>query len=263
MYPWHLIHSNYGWYLYNAHGDVVQLTDSSGAVTKSYDYDPYGVALMDDDPGDANPYRYCGEYTDQESGYVYLRARYYDPSIGRFISVDAATDGHNWYSYCAGNPVNRWDPSGHSWKDFLTGIGRAIDDNIFFGFFGALGGKNAAYGSSKDYYAGRLFGDVASMAVSIGEFMAAPGVLVGSGAVAVAETVFSGGTAAPAAVVTAVGGVVASGAMAVHSIASMYTETGNMISDIFSLYPTKSLALFVSFMFYAPLTFRIKMACAD
>ena len=70
---------------------MVQLTDASGTVTKSYDYDPYGVE-MDADENDPNPYRYCGEYFDNESGCAYLRARYYDPSIGRFISVDAAMD---------------------------------------------------------------------------------------------------------------------------------------------------------------------------
>ena len=45
-----------------------------------------------------NPYRYCGEYTDLETGYVYLRARYYDPNLGRFISEDSAKDGYNWYA---------------------------------------------------------------------------------------------------------------------------------------------------------------------
>ena len=123
IYGIKLIQSGYSWYLYNAHGDVVQLVDGSGTVTKSYDYDPYGVALTDDDPGDANPYRYCGEYLDHESGYVYLRARYYDPSIGRFISVDAAMDGHNWYSYCAGNPLSFIDPTGMTawWQWALAG----------------------------------------------------------------------------------------------------------------------------------------------
>ncbi len=56
--------------------------------------------------------RYCGEYTDTESGLIYLRNRYYDPSIGRFITEDPIRDGSNWYIYCDNNPVMYVDPSG-------------------------------------------------------------------------------------------------------------------------------------------------------
>jgi len=57
-------------------------------------------------------FRYCGEYFDEETGLIYLRNRYYDPSIGRFITEDPIKDGFNWYTYCGNNPVNRWDPWG-------------------------------------------------------------------------------------------------------------------------------------------------------
>jgi RHS repeat-associated protein len=73
--------------------------------------------MQDADPTDGNPYRYCGQYHDVESGYVYLRARYYDPAIGRFVSEDPAFDGHNWYVYCANNPVMYVDPSGMEKKE--------------------------------------------------------------------------------------------------------------------------------------------------
>jgi len=116
------IKSNYGWYVYNAHGDVVQICDNNGVVKKSYDYDPYGNQLTEADALDKNPYRYSGEYYDAESGYIYLRARYYDSTTGRFISEDPAFDGFNWYAYCGGNPLNRWDPSGQSWLDWVPGI---------------------------------------------------------------------------------------------------------------------------------------------
>jgi len=42
-----------------------------------------------------------------------LRARYYNPAVGRFISEDPAFDGLNWYVYCGNDPVNMVDPSGH------------------------------------------------------------------------------------------------------------------------------------------------------
>jgi RHS repeat-associated protein len=90
IYGVKLIYSSYGWYVYNAHGDVVQLTGNDGAVIRQYDYDPFGVQRQTIAPADFNPYRYVGEYHDFESGYVYLRARYYDPAIGRFISEDSS-----------------------------------------------------------------------------------------------------------------------------------------------------------------------------
>ncbi|MBE6848935.1 MAG: hypothetical protein E7502_03400 [Ruminococcus sp.] len=65
--------SDYTYYVQNAHGDVVNLTDADGAVTKTYHYDAFGVEL-DPTTGDVNVFRYCGEYFDTETGTVYLRA---------------------------------------------------------------------------------------------------------------------------------------------------------------------------------------------
>jgi RHS repeat-associated protein len=106
------------YYLFNAHGDVVQLTDAAGEVTKSYEYDAFGV---EENPSasDSNPFRYCGEYYDISSGTYYLRARYYDPTTGRFLSEDTyqgkATDtlSLNLYTYCKDNPIVFIDPNGH------------------------------------------------------------------------------------------------------------------------------------------------------
>ena len=99
------------YYHYNLHGDVVQLTNSSGTVTKNYTYDAFGVE-QDASDGDANPFRYCGEQYDSETGNYYLRARYYSPEVGRFTQEDPIMDGLNWYTYCAGNPVAQSDPTG-------------------------------------------------------------------------------------------------------------------------------------------------------
>ena len=102
-------------YLYNVRGDVIQLLGFDGEVDKTYDYDAYGNEYARD-LGDENPFRYCGEYYDTETGFIYLRARYYDPMVGRFTSVDPAKDGLNWYAYCEGNPVKYVDPSGESYE---------------------------------------------------------------------------------------------------------------------------------------------------
>ncbi|MBR1443515.1 MAG: hypothetical protein IJ583_08285 [Firmicutes bacterium] len=107
-----LIRSNDGkYYLHNGHGDVVSITNNSGTVIKSYSYDSFGNE-KNIDKNDTNPWRYCGEYYDNETGSIYLRARYYDPGTGRFMTEDPARDGVNWYSYCGGNPVILADKSG-------------------------------------------------------------------------------------------------------------------------------------------------------
>ena len=76
------------YYLFNAHGDVVDLANSSGSSVKSYDYDAFGNEKSPS-ASDRNPFRYCGEYWDTETGTYYLRARYYAPLIGRFTQQDS------------------------------------------------------------------------------------------------------------------------------------------------------------------------------
>ena len=61
-----------------------------------------------------NPFRYCGEYYDDETDLIYLRNRYYDNQTGRFITEDPIKDGLNWYAYCGNNPINNIDPLGLS-----------------------------------------------------------------------------------------------------------------------------------------------------
>ena len=74
-------------YLYNAHGDVVNLTDTSGYIEHTYSYDAFGTE-REPASSDNNPFRYCGEYYDGETGSYYLRARYYDTVVGRFMQED-------------------------------------------------------------------------------------------------------------------------------------------------------------------------------
>ena len=109
------------YYLFDAHADVIALTDEDGNVTKSYDYDAFGCEKQPD-PLDTNPFRYCGEYFDIESGSYYLRARYYAPTVGRFISEDTIRGDFNnplslnLYTYCWNNAILYTDSSGH-WPD--------------------------------------------------------------------------------------------------------------------------------------------------
>jgi RHS repeat-associated protein len=86
-------------------------------VTDTFAYKAYGELLSHVGPSGAR-HRFAGEETDLESGLTYLRARYYDPRTGAFLTRDPA-DGNPYdpltlhpYSYASGNPVNRTDPSG-------------------------------------------------------------------------------------------------------------------------------------------------------
>lgn len=110
--------TNKTYYMYNGHGDVIQLTSSTGSTIKNYDYDAFGNE-KNPAPSDTNVFRYSGEYYDSSSGTYYLRARYYDPTIGRFITEDSDWGRDrdplslNLYTYCESDPINAWDPTGH------------------------------------------------------------------------------------------------------------------------------------------------------
>lgn len=112
------INGSWYYYIYNAHGDVVGLVNDAGAVVNTYEYDAWGNITYETETVD-NPIKYAGEYYDDELDMYYLRARYYDPNVGRFTTEDPVRDGVNWYVYCGNNPVNRHDPSGMSWSDFI------------------------------------------------------------------------------------------------------------------------------------------------
>ena len=84
----HLVSSDDYRYVLNAHGDVIALVSKTGStVAKYYEYDAFGNELAPDE-SDTNPYRYCSEYFDKETGTIYLRARYYSPNHGRFTQLD-------------------------------------------------------------------------------------------------------------------------------------------------------------------------------
>jgi RHS repeat-associated protein len=93
-------------------GSTRLITDSSGAVTGTYNYDPYGNITSHTGTATTS-LGYDGQYTDAETGYQYLRARYYDPSTGQFLTVDPAnTATQAPYSYASNNPGNATDPTG-------------------------------------------------------------------------------------------------------------------------------------------------------
>lgn len=96
-------------------GSVRTMTDSSGNVLNTYSYDTYGNVTGSTGTS-PNTFKFAGEYQDNESGMYYLRARYYDPSTGQFISRDTLVAmTRSAYAYVAGNPLNGTDPTGLCW----------------------------------------------------------------------------------------------------------------------------------------------------
>lgn len=95
-------------------GSVRILSNGAGAAASRYEYDSHGN-LVTAAVGIENPLAYAGRPLDPETGFLYYRARYYDPRTGRFVSPDPIGfrgGDANLYRYVGNNPVNRVDPFG-------------------------------------------------------------------------------------------------------------------------------------------------------
>ncbi len=90
-------------------GSVVAAADCWGNLQVANTYDEYGI------PGSGNwgRYQYTGQAWIPDLGMSYYKARFYSPTLGRFMQTDPTgyADGPNWYAYAANNPVNVTDPS--------------------------------------------------------------------------------------------------------------------------------------------------------
>jgi RHS repeat-associated protein len=103
------------WFVYDGLGSAVGTVNESGMYTSLRKYDVYGKAtdLMADTSGTKHKFvGSLGHTTEDDSGLIYMRARYMDPEVGRFVSEDPEGDGNNWFTYCRNNPVNMLDSSG-------------------------------------------------------------------------------------------------------------------------------------------------------
>ncbi|MGE3793864.1 MAG: RHS repeat-associated core domain-containing protein [Dehalococcoidia bacterium] len=101
------------YFSYDAVGSVTDLTDGSGTVTDTYVYDVFGTITSHSGPS-TNYWLFTGEQQDRatgDTGYYFLRARYYDPALGRFISRDPLLFDQR-YAYAGSNPLLLVDPSG-------------------------------------------------------------------------------------------------------------------------------------------------------
>jgi RHS repeat-associated protein len=93
---------------------VVGLSDHEGNLLQTITYDPFGNMMTNIGVGSNNSLYYTGRERDPDTGLYYYRARYYDPTIGRFLTEDPKgfRAGVNFYVYAKNNPVNANDPTG-------------------------------------------------------------------------------------------------------------------------------------------------------
>jgi RHS repeat-associated protein len=155
-----------GFYHADAIGSTRAITDSVGFVTDRYTYDAFG-GLLDQTETFGNSFQFAGEQRDSATGLDYMRARYYDPSLGRFISKDAFSGflsdpySQHDYQYAHANPVRFTDPTGYFTMDDLMGTLNAVGALAAIGgvgFGGAYIAGAAAGGASGEEILG-MFGD--------------------------------------------------------------------------------------------------------
>ena len=115
------------YYEKNLMGDIIGIYDESGSKVAGYIYDAWGNCTVQTYGNDAriaevNPFRYRGYYFDSDIGLYYLKSRYYDAKVGRFINADGieylgangSLFSHNLYAYCDNRPVFFTDSNGNA-----------------------------------------------------------------------------------------------------------------------------------------------------
>jgi len=126
-------------YLTDALGSTICMADTGGATQKTYKYDAWGN-ILEQDGNSGNPRTFTGHFLDEETGLLYFGARYYDSSLGRFISQDpdmgdtTAPITLHRYLYANANPMRYVDLDGHKgvsfgecWLEQSRGVREGID----------------------------------------------------------------------------------------------------------------------------------------
>jgi len=155
-----------GFYHTDGIGSTRAITNSVGLVTDRYTYDAFG-GLLNQTGTFGNSFQFAGEQRDSYTGLDYLRARYYDPSLGRFISKDAFSGflsdpySQHDYQYAHANPVRFTDPTGYFTMGDIMATLSGVSALAAIGGVGFGGGYiagAAAGGASGEEILG-MFGD--------------------------------------------------------------------------------------------------------
>lgn len=114
-------HTDYLLYHKDIQGSTTSLVKEDGSADATYRYTDFGETTINGDNKAENEVCYTGGIYDHSTGLYYLNARYYNPEDGRFVTEDtyrgetAKPETGHLYAYCANNPVNYVDPSGHKY----------------------------------------------------------------------------------------------------------------------------------------------------
>ena len=138
-------------YLFDGKGNVAALLNSAQAIVATYAYDPFGV-LMNKTGTLNQPYMFSTKEYDSETGLSYYGYRYYNVSIGKWITRDPIGErgGINLYEFVGNNPVNWFDPLG------LMGFSIGLEGAASGIGFGGVGGfyANFSHDPSRPWYSG-------------------------------------------------------------------------------------------------------------
>ena len=110
-------------------GSITHITDGD-RILNTYEYDVWGEVVSEREEVD-NRFKFNGQQLDPITGQYYLRARYYNPVIGRFTQEDTYRgDGLNLYAYCGNNPVYYVDPTGHTCEELNKNYKESRDTKL-------------------------------------------------------------------------------------------------------------------------------------
>ncbi|NMP21578.1 RHS repeat-associated core domain-containing protein [Sulfobacillus harzensis] len=167
------------YYLLDAQGSVVGLTNGSGTLVDSYTYEPYG-GIQSQTQNVAQPFKWIGAVYDSATGLYHIGARYYDPNFDRWTQMDpsgyASVNPMNpqtldLYTYAADNPINYVDSTGYFWHgshlrvNWVTWYGASVSFH--------LSARDASFVDNMGWIGSGVLGTVVAEAAGLSASMAA------------------------------------------------------------------------------------------